>query len=103
MIYKHENFTFIHGGCKGSKLYKGHHLIFKGNSWSGILVFLSETNNAPEVREMFKAQLNAREEIVERKGERKSKHELTKKIEEQEPKPEPVKKTKKTKPKTPWD
>ena len=102
MIYKHENFTFIHGGRKGSKLYKGHHLIFKGNSWSGILVFLSETNNAPEVREMFKAQLNAREN-PDRKGERKSKYEKTKKIEEQEPKPEPVKKTKKTKPKTPWD
>ena len=46
-------------------------------------MFLDETNNAPEVREMFKAQLNAREEIVERKGERKSKHELTKKIKEQ--------------------
>ena len=34
-----------------------------GNSWSGILQFLSATNNAPEVREMFKAQLDQREAI----------------------------------------
>jgi hypothetical protein len=32
-----------------------------GNSWSGILQFLAYSGNAPEVREMFKAQLSQRE------------------------------------------
>ena len=32
-----------------------------GNSWSGILQFIDESDNAPEVREMFKAQLAQRE------------------------------------------
>ena len=34
---------------------------FKGNAWSGILQFLTETNNAPEVRAMFRSQLEQRE------------------------------------------
>lgn len=33
-----------------------------GNSWSGILEFLRATDNALEVREMFKAQLEQREQ-----------------------------------------
>ncbi len=101
MIYKHENFTFIYDGRKGSKLYKDRRLIFVGNSWSGILLFLSETNNAPEVREMFKAQLKHREN-PKKTVERKSKYEETKKPKKEELKPEPVKKPKR-KPKTPWD
>jgi len=32
-----------------------------GNSWSGILQFLAYSGNAPEVQEMFKAQLSQRE------------------------------------------
>ena len=34
-----------------------------GNPWSGILQFLSVTDNAPEVQEMFKSQLEQREKI----------------------------------------
>jgi len=34
-----------------------------GNSWSGILQFLEATDNAPEVRAMFKQQLEQREII----------------------------------------
>jgi fibrillarin-like rRNA methylase len=34
-----------------------------GNPWSGILQFLSATDNAPEVQEMFKSQLEQREKI----------------------------------------
>ena len=34
-----------------------------GNTWSGILQFLAYSNNAPEVQEMFKAQLEQREQI----------------------------------------
>jgi len=86
----------------GSKLYKDRHLVFKGNSWSGIRIFLSETDNAPEVREMFKTQLGQRENI-KKKEERKPKYEETEKPKKQEPKSEPVKKTKKSKAKTLWD
>ena len=46
-----------------SKLYKDNKILFMGNSWSGILEFLRATDNAPEVREMFKAQLEQREQI----------------------------------------
>ena len=44
-------------------LYKDGKILFMGNSWSGIQQFLSYSNNAPEVREMFKAQLEQREQI----------------------------------------
>ena len=42
-------------------LYKDGKVLFMGNSWSGILQFLSYSGNAPEVREMFRAQLEQRE------------------------------------------
>ena len=42
-------------------LYKDGLILFLGNSWSGILQFIQETDNAPEVKEMFKAQLAQRE------------------------------------------
>ena len=99
MIYKYENFTFIYGGGKGGKLYKDRHLIFKGNSWSGILMFLSKTDSAPEVREMFKAQLEQREK-PKKQEKRKPKHQETDKPKLENPKPTL---TKKTKTKTPWD
>ena len=62
MIHEFKQFTYVHEQGK-SKLYKGNHLIFKGNSWSGILMFLQQTDNAPEVRQMFKAQLEQREQV----------------------------------------
>ena len=62
MVYKHNDFLYIHDYGK-ARLYKGNHLLFKGNAWSGILMFLQQTNNAPEVREMFKNQLEQREVI----------------------------------------
>jgi len=34
-----------------------------GNSWSGILQFIDESDNASEVKEMFKAQLETREQL----------------------------------------
>ena len=52
-----------------------------GNSWSGILQFLSATNNAPEVREMFKAQLDQREAIKLRTEAKKPKEPIVKKEE----------------------
>jgi len=60
MIYRYQDFLYDYDYGSG-KLYKGDNLIFKGNGWSGILFFLSATNNAPEVRAMFKQQLEQRE------------------------------------------
>ena len=34
-----------------------------GNSWCGILQFIDESDNASEVKEMFKAQLETREQL----------------------------------------
>jgi hypothetical protein len=60
LVYKYREFTYIHDYGK-AKLYKGDHLIFKGNAWSGLLTFIQVTDNAPEVRKMFKSQLDQRE------------------------------------------
>ena len=60
MVYEFKDYVYVHNYGEG-KLYKGKHLIFKGNAWSGICQFLTYTNNAPEVRAMFKAQLEQRE------------------------------------------
>tara|TARA_B100002019_G_scaffold237011_1_gene211706 strand:- start:427 stop:729 length:303 start_codon:yes stop_codon:yes gene_type:complete len=59
--YKYKNFTFVNEDNK-STLYKDGKLVFKGNSWSGILSFIKATDNAPEVKKMFQAQLDTREE-----------------------------------------
>ena len=59
-----------------------------GNSWSGILQFLTYSNNAPEVREMFKAQLEQREQIKYKAESKKPKE--PEPIQRQEPKKEPV-------------
>lgn len=60
MLHRYNEYVFVHD-YGHAKLYKGDHLIFKGNAWSGILQFLTETNNAPEVRQMFRSQLEQRE------------------------------------------
>jgi len=60
--YVFKNFVYNNQNNKGI-LYKNNKILFMGNTWSGILQFLSATNNASEVREMFKAQLEQREQI----------------------------------------
>ncbi len=60
MLHRYNEYVFVHD-YGTSKLYRGEHLIFKGNAWSGILQFLQATNNAPEVRQMFRSQLEQRE------------------------------------------
>ena len=60
MDYQYKNFLFRNLDNK-SVLYKDGLILFLGNSWSGILQFIQETNNAPEVKEMFRAQLEQRE------------------------------------------
>ena len=59
-----------------------------GNSWSGIMQFLRETNNATEVREMFRAQLEQRE-VIKLRAEAKKPKEPPPPVEE-EPKKKPV-------------
>lgn len=60
LVYVYENFKYVNQDNKGI-LYKDERILFIGNSWSGILQFLALSGNAPEVREMFKSQLEQRE------------------------------------------
>lgn len=92
MVYEYKDFVYIHDYGK-ARLYKANHLLFKGNAWSGILMFLSHTENAPEVRKMFKAQLEQREKPKEKKIKAKNEiNEMPPKVEK--PKPTPTKKKK---------
>lgn len=59
-----------------------------GNTWSGIMQFISYSGNAEEVREMFKAQLEQREQIKFKAESKKPKD--PEPIQRQEPKKEPV-------------
>ena len=100
MVYYYDDFVYVHDHGK-ARLYKANQLLFKGNAWSGILMFLSQTDNAPEVRKMFKAQLEQREKPKEEKKTKAMKSEVNEmppKVEK--PKPTP---TKKKKTKTLWD
>ena len=99
MVYEYKEFVYVHDYGK-SRLYKGRNLIFKGNSWSGILMFLQHTDNAPEVRAMFKQQLEQREK-PKHKEVRKPKNEVDEMPKVEKPKPPPTKKYKKAK--SLWD
>ena len=87
MKYVYKNFVYNNQNNKGI-LYKDNKILFMGNTWSGILQFLSATDNAPEVKEMFKAQLEQREIIKFRAESKKPKD--PEPIQRQEPKKEPV-------------
>ena len=60
LVYVYENFKYVNQDNKGI-LYKDERILFIGNSWSGIIQFLALSGKAPEVRAMFKAQLEQRE------------------------------------------
>lgn len=60
MKYVYNDLVYDNRDNKGV-LYKDGKVLFMGNSWSGILQFLAYSGNAPEVRKMFKAQLEQRE------------------------------------------
>ena len=98
-MYQYNEFTYVHDYGK-SRLYQGNHLLFKGNAWSGILMFLSHTDNAPEVRKMFKAQLEQREKPKEEKKTKAMKSEVNEMPPKVE-KPKPT--TKKTRTKSIWE
>jgi len=59
-----------------------------GNTWSGIMQFISYSGNAEEVREMFKSQLEQREQIKFKAESKKPKD--PEPIKREEPKKEPV-------------
>ena len=71
MKYVYKNFVYNNLNNKGI-LYKDNKILFMGNSWSGILEFLSATGNAPEVQQMFKAQLEQRQQIKFKQHQRDS-------------------------------
>lgn len=72
MKYTHKDFTFVTQNSRSS-LYRSGKLLFIGNSWTGLNLFIQYSNNAPEVKEMFKAQLEQREVIKLRAEQKKSK------------------------------
>ena len=87
MKYVYNNLVYDNRNNKGI-LYRDNKILFMGNSWSGILQFLTYSNNAPEVREMFKAQLEQREQIKYKAESKKPKD--PEPIQRQEPKKQPV-------------
>tara|TARA_B100000902_G_C26958281_1_gene739227 strand:+ start:215 stop:511 length:297 start_codon:yes stop_codon:yes gene_type:complete len=98
LIYEYKDFVYVHDYGK-ARLYKGKQLIFKGNAWSGILMFLNHTDNAPEVRQMFRSQLEQREQ-PKRKEVKEPKHEVLEQPKQEKPKPT---KTRRTRAKSLWD
>lgn len=60
MKYVYKNLTYVNRDSKGV-LYCDGRILFIGNTWSGILQFLSAAEYAPEVKQMFKSQLEQRE------------------------------------------
>jgi hypothetical protein len=87
MRYTYQDYVFEHGNGK-SKLFKNGLLLFHGNSWTGINMFISHTGRAEPVLEMFRAQLEQRE-IVKLKAESKKPKEPKDPTPEQ-PKKKPV-------------
>ena len=87
MEYQYKNFLFRNLDNKGI-LYKDNQILFIGNPWSGILQFLSATDNAPEVKQMFKAQLDQREQIRFKAESKKPRD--PEPIKREEPKKEPI-------------
>ena len=60
MIYQHKNFVLDMNGSKG-KLYVSGRLRFMGDPYVAITMLLRFSENHPDVREKFKAQLEMRE------------------------------------------
>jgi hypothetical protein len=82
--YVYKDYVFVNDNNKGI-LYKAGKLLFMGNSWSAIQVFLSSTESAPDVVNMFRAQLEQREVIKLRAESKKPKDPPTPIQEEKQP------------------
>jgi len=83
--YVYRDFVFVNGDNK-SILYKDGRLLFQGSAWAGINIFLNASGNAFEVQEMFRSQLDQREEIKLRAEAKKPKEPMPPEPEEPEKK-----------------
>tara|TARA_X000001388_G_scaffold51351_1_gene37187 strand:+ start:1232 stop:1534 length:303 start_codon:yes stop_codon:yes gene_type:complete len=61
MIYTYLNNTLVIEGSEGL-LYDNNKLMFKGNSYIAIKLYIANSNNNPEVKDKFKQQLTMREQ-----------------------------------------
>jgi|TARA_R110001632_G_scaffold232079_1_gene371932 hypothetical protein len=61
MIYQHKNYSLSHTGGTGY-LYRGNQLVFRGDGYKAILMFIKFSNNDKNVLNAFKKQLDQREE-----------------------------------------
>ena len=66
---------------KGS-LYKDEKLLFRGDGYIAIKMFIGKTGNAPEVTKLFKSQLSMREEVKWKKRDEEMKAKEKAKAEE---------------------
>ena len=66
---------------KGS-LYKDEKLLFRGDGYIAIKMFIDKTGNAPEVTKLFKSQLSMREEVKWKKRDEEMKAKEKAKVEE---------------------
>jgi hypothetical protein len=60
MLYKHKNNILLIEGSIG-KVYRNQELLFKGNSYVAIKLFIKNSDNNESVSKMFEAQLTMRE------------------------------------------
>lgn len=73
MIYQHkENILDVRGGT--GYFYKSSQLLFKGDAYKAILMFIKFSNNNKNVLDAFKKQLNQREECRLKKFDGKDEH-----------------------------
>lgn len=89
MIYIHKDSKLELEYGKGSLYHKGR-LLFRGDGYIAIKMFIDKSENHPEVIEKFRPQLNSREEVRWKKRD----EELRQKKKLEEPPSEPPKKEK---------
>ena len=88
--YKHENNELILYDSYGV-VYKNGNLLFRGDGYIALKMFIENTNNAPHIVARFKKQLDTREECRWKKEDEqrmldKKMESLPKQIEEEPPK-----------------
>ena len=59
--YIHDNIMLEMDSSSRAKVYKDGNLLFLGNGWTAIKIFISESDNHPDVIARFRAQLDQRE------------------------------------------
>ena len=83
MNYEHKptNTILELWNSKGS-LFQNGKLVFRGDGYIAIKMFIGKTGNAPEVKKLFKSQLNMREEVKWKKRDEEMKAKEKAKVEE---------------------